>query len=140
VEQLRSSAADAGAPLVVMAASDPANAYALALPDEDRDPLTRPRGSGALLVTRGGRVVISAEGRGRRLRIAPDVADAELTSAAEALARHIMEPRPAGRRRRDLIVETIDGVRAPASPRASAFAAAGYRSTGTDLRVLAPVG
>jgi hypothetical protein len=91
-------------------------------------------------VTRGGRVVIAAEGRGRRLRIAPDVADAELTSAAEALARHIMEPRPAGRRRRDLIVETIDGVRAPASQRASAFAAAGYRSTGTDLRVLAPVG
>ena len=48
---------------VVMAASDPANVYNLPLELVDRDPLSRPRGSGALLVMRGGRVAIAVWGR-----------------------------------------------------------------------------
>ena len=51
-------------PIVVMAASDPANAYALPLDSmaaDARDPLARPRGAGALLVTRGGGVLLSVE-------------------------------------------------------------------------------
>ena len=53
-----------------MAASDPANVYSLPLESVERDPLSRPRGIGALLVTRGGRVAIAVEARGKRYTVA----------------------------------------------------------------------
>ena len=67
VEWLRTVASEdqSAAGFVVMAASDPANVYNLPLELVDRDPLSRPRGSGALLVMRGGRVAIAVEGRGK---------------------------------------------------------------------------
>lgn len=57
-------------PFVVISASDPANVYGLPIEGGERDPLSRPRGTGALLVTWGGRVALSVEGRGRRVVIA----------------------------------------------------------------------
>src|SRR4029077_12005237 len=53
VEWLRTVASEdqSSAGFVVMAASDPANLYNLPLELVERDPLSRPRGSGALLVT-----------------------------------------------------------------------------------------
>ncbi len=120
------------APFVVMATSDPANAYAIA-PDpvtgqaSERDPLSRPRGAGALLVTRAGRVAIAAEGRGRRLTIASGLSPEEVTAAARALAAYVDASPAVGRRKREMVVETIDGAAATASAHLDAFRRAGYR-------------
>ncbi|MDQ6717973.1 MAG: DEAD/DEAH box helicase [Gemmatimonadota bacterium] len=74
---------------VVMAASDPANVYTLPLETIERDPLGRPRGSGALLVTSAGRVALSVEGRGKRIVEAGWLSDEEASSARAALAEHL---------------------------------------------------
>jgi ATP-dependent Lhr-like helicase len=91
VEQLRAIAAedDAEKPFIALAASDPANAYNLPLDLADRDPLSRPRGSGGLIVTRGGRVAISVEGRGKRVVIADWLEKASVRKAKEILAEHL---------------------------------------------------
>ena len=91
VELLRATAAQdpADAPFVVLAASDPANIYNLAIDSELKDPLSRPRGGGALLVTRGGRVAISVEGRGRRIVIADWMTREEVERAKEILSKHL---------------------------------------------------
>lgn len=73
----------------VMAASDPANVYNLPLELVDRDPLSRPRGSGALLVMRGGRVAIAVEGRGRRFSVADWLSPDDITEAKKALLDHL---------------------------------------------------
>ena len=80
---------------VVMAASDPANVYNLPLELVDRDPLSRPRGSGALLVMRGGRVAIAVEGRGRRFSVADWLSPDEIAAAKEALLEHLRGERSA---------------------------------------------
>ncbi|MGK2963205.1 MAG: hypothetical protein ACSLFK_13860 [Gemmatimonadaceae bacterium] len=79
-----------GKQFVVLASSDPANVYNLQLPDSaDRDPLSRPRGSGALIVTVGGRVALAVEGRGRKV-VAADWLDADgIRKAKEVLAEHL---------------------------------------------------
>jgi ATP-dependent Lhr-like helicase len=91
VEMLRTIAAESAEakPYVVLATSDPANIYGMQLAQADIDRLARPRGSGALLVTRGGRVAISVEGRGRRLVIADWMDKQEVLRAKEVLARHL---------------------------------------------------
>jgi ATP-dependent Lhr-like helicase len=91
VELLRATAAQdpAEAPLVVLAASDPANVYNLAIDPALRDPLSRPRGGGALLVTRGGRVAVSVEGRGRRIVIADWMTREEVERAKELLSSYL---------------------------------------------------
>ena len=132
VERLREARdAGAGAPLVVMAASDPANPYSLPLEGVERDALTRPRGRGALLVTRGGRVLLAVEGRGARVTLAPGLPAEEVTAAASALVRHIATGLTPARRRKPIVVRQIDGVPANASPRVDALVAAGFRR-GTD--------
>src|SRR5690606_18676223 len=61
------AAGDAGvADVVVLAPSDPANVHSL--PAAGADAMARPRGAGALIATIGGRIVITSEGRGARLR------------------------------------------------------------------------
>jgi ATP-dependent Lhr-like helicase len=97
VEWLRAVASEdpSGAGFVVMAASDPANVYNLPLELVDRDPLSRPRGSGALLVMRGGRVAISVEGRGRRITIADWLSSEEITAAKKVLLEHLRGERSA---------------------------------------------
>lgn len=76
-------------PYVVLAASDPANVYNLPIDLADRDPLSRPRGAGALLVTRGGRVALSVEGRGKSVTAADWMTRDEIQRAKETLAAHL---------------------------------------------------
>ena len=136
VDALRNVASDAEAPPVTMAASDPANAYALPLPvgDDERPQLARPRGRGALLVTRRGRVVIAVEARGRRVNTAADATPDDVAAAVASLVEHLTLPLPGVGRRRDLEVETIDGAAATRSPHAAAFTALGFRRDGLKLR------
>jgi hypothetical protein len=91
VELLRAAAAEdaSSAPFVVVAASDPANVYNLAIDFSVLDPLSRPRGSRALLVTQAGRVAIAVEGRGRRLIIAEWMKREDVDRAKEILAAHL---------------------------------------------------
>ncbi len=76
-------------PLVILAASDPANIYSLPMDLADKDPLSRPRGAGALLVTRGGKVVLSIEGRGRRVVVRQGIVREEIQQAKELAALHL---------------------------------------------------
>ena len=91
VEWLRAVVSEdqSSAGFVVMAASDPANIYNLPLELVDRDPLSRPRGSGALLVTRGGRIAIAVEGRGRRFSVADWLSPEETAAAKKALIEYL---------------------------------------------------
>jgi len=95
VERLREVAAathegaDEDVPFVVVAASDPANPYSLPLDLADRDPLSRPRGTGALLVLRRGRVALSVEGRGKRVTAVSGLSRDEETTARGMLAEHL---------------------------------------------------
>jgi ATP-dependent helicase Lhr and Lhr-like helicase len=97
VEWLRTVASEdqSSAGFVVMAASDPANVYNLPLELVDRDPLSRPRGSGALLVTRGGRVAIAIEGRGKRFSVADWLTADDLTAAKKAVLEYLRGERGA---------------------------------------------
>ena len=81
--------ADTDKPYVVLAASDPANVYNLPLDLADRDALSRPRGAGALLVTRGGRVALSVEGRGKSVTTAEWMTREEAQRAKAVLAAHL---------------------------------------------------
>jgi ATP-dependent Lhr-like helicase len=139
VELLRSeSGTNADAP-VVLVPSDPANVYNLFLAgDVERDPLGRPRGSGAMLVTVRGRVIIASERRGGRLRVNESATSDEVRDAALALGGRLVG-RVGGVRRRDVVVETIDGVRSAGSRWVEAFVEAGYRGMGTGLRYFAGV-
>jgi ATP-dependent Lhr-like helicase len=133
VEMLRAPS-EGEEPAVAFATSDPSNVYTLPVAaGTEVDPLARPRGAGATLVTRGGRIVLAAESRGARLRVRPDATPAEVRAAALALADRLLAQQ--GRsRRRDLVIETIDGERAAGSRYADALRDAGFRSMGTGLR------
>ena len=91
VEMLRTIAGedDTEKPYVALATSDPANIYSLPVDTIDRDQLSRPRGTGALIVTRGGRVAMSVEGRGRRVVAADWMTRDEIIKAKEVLATHL---------------------------------------------------
>jgi ATP-dependent Lhr-like helicase len=91
VEWLRAVATEdpSARSFVVMATSDPANVYNLPLEIVDRDPLSRPRGSGALLVMYGGRVAIAVEARGRRFTVASWLSAEEVAEAKRALVDHL---------------------------------------------------
>jgi len=97
VEWLRAVAGEdrSTAGFVVMAASDPANVYNLPLESIERDPLSRPRGSGAVLVTRGGRIAIAVEARGKRFTVADWLSPDEVVAAKKALAEHLRGERSA---------------------------------------------
>ena len=139
VEMLRATGSDAEDATVVMATSDPANVYSLPLTEGVAvDPLARPRGTGAMLVTRGGRIVLSVESRGARIRVAERAAEDDVREAAMELGRHLVTRRRTSKKR-DMVVDTIDGERAAGSRWTEAFLEAGYRSMGTGLRYLAGV-
>jgi ATP-dependent Lhr-like helicase len=91
VELLRSIATEetGSKPYIALTMSDPANIYNLPMDLADRDPLSRPRGSGALIVTRGGRVALAVEGRGRRVIAAEWMTKEEILRAKERLAEHL---------------------------------------------------
>jgi ATP-dependent Lhr-like helicase len=139
VEMLRATGPDAEDAVVAFTTSDPSNVFALPLgAGVSVDPLARPRGPGATLVTRGGRIILSAESRGARLRVRQDASSDDVREAAQALGDRLVA-RYGLARRRDVIVETIDGERAAGSRWAEAFLEAGYRSMGTGLRYYAAV-
>ena len=128
------------APVVVMAASDPANVYALpTMTDGSAEDasvaLARRRSRGALLATRAGQVLLVAEGRGRRITTRPGLSAADVATAARALAQRLVESTDG---RHDPVIETIDGIAAATSPFAAAFGAAGFRATAAGLRFYAP--
>jgi len=91
IELLRAIGAEdpSSAPFVVLAASDPTNVYNLPIDAVRGNDLARPRGSGALIVTRAGRVALSVEGRGRRMTIADWIPREEVDQAKELLSRHL---------------------------------------------------
>lgn len=132
VEELRSLPEDEEP--TIIAAADPANVFAFPLAGgAARDPFVRPRGTGTLLVSIGGRVVMMAERRGSRVTVRPDADEASITHAAKSLVRHL-----ARRIRRDLVLETIDGEPATTSRHAAPFVAAGFRRGASGLRLLRP--
>ena len=139
IELLRASGtATTHPPIVIMAASDPANPYAIAASAGAESPsvdLLRRRGRSALVATRAGEVILVAESRGRRLTIKPGASATDVTEAARALAQRLVDFSDA---RRDPVVDTIDGAAAATSPWAAAFAAAGFRPTSSGLRFYTP--
>lgn len=129
VERLRAQPdLDAQAPIIVMSAGDPANPYTLPLESIARGSLVRPRGAGALLLTRRGNVILNAEGRGKRISIAPDASDADVTEASRLLGEYLSRGTPAGARAaRDPRIEIVNGEAAGASAHAEAIMDAGWR-------------
>ena len=125
--------------IVVMGTSDPANVYSLPLAEGTAsDPLGRPRGAGAMVVTLEGRIILTSESRGTRLRIAPTASTDDVIEAARTLGERLVK-RYGKARRRDVIVETIDGERASGSRWADAFVEAGFRMMSSSLRYFAGV-
>ena len=134
VDMLRSAPpSDSQEEPVVMATSDPANVHALPLSGVERDPVTRPRGSGAFLVSVAGDVVLSAEGRGRRIFVRAGGEPAVIQAALVALVTRL-SPAGALARRQDVVVETIDGEPAASSRWADVLRTAGFRNEGRSLR------
>jgi ATP-dependent Lhr-like helicase len=132
VEQLRAASGGDDA-LLVMSASDPANVWSLKLLNPDpTDAALRPRDASALLVTRSGMVVLTAERRARWVRVRPGLAADLTTAAVAALLNHVTS-----RRSRDITIETIDGDRATNSEHVKAFLDAGLRLVSGGLRYYA---
>jgi len=132
VERLREVRDSTDAPWIVMAASDPANPYSLALDAAPPLPLSRPRGRGALLVTRRGRIGMTVEARGRRLSIAPELTDEEIELATRALAAALTRSHVAWSR--SPIVESVNGVPVHGSPHVVTLLRAGLRREVNGLR------
>ncbi|HEY6218471.1 MAG TPA: DEAD/DEAH box helicase [Gemmatimonadaceae bacterium] len=134
VDMLR-AAPTADAPVIVLAASDPANVQNLPLPPERRDSFARVHGRG-WVATIAGRVVLVAESRGKTIRVRPDASETDVARAAKAIADRLVRR---GSRPRDVIVEMIDQQVAARSPHYPAFAEAGFRRTTRAIRYYAPV-
>jgi len=124
----------AGAPVVVLAATDPANAYGAALPWPARPGETpgshRPgRKAGALVVLAAGQLVLYVE-RGGKTLLSWTSDPATLGPAAAALA-DAVHAGALGR----LTVERADGADVYDSPLAQALEEAGFRPTPRGLRL-----
>ena len=129
VESLREAAPEDAEP-VVISVTDPANVFALPLPqDPARDSFVRPRSRSALLVSIAGMVVMIAERRGERILIRPETSDEVVARAAKALVGDLLR-----RTKRDLTIETIDAQPAGGSKYLDAFQRAGFRRGASGLR------
>ena len=84
---------------------------------------------------RAGTVLLSAEGRGRAVRVRPGLEAGAVAEASRALAEHLVRNAITARGR-DLIIERIDGEDAAWSPHAQAFIDAGWRRATRVLRWL----
>jgi ATP-dependent Lhr-like helicase len=118
----------------VLAAIDPANAWGAALPWPPlRDPASRPaRRVSASVVLVDGALALWIEPRARR------IATAELSSDVVELALSVGVPALASRtRRRELLIEVIDGEPAARSPWQTALARVGARADYRGLVVRA---
>ena len=119
VERLR-ALEDAPEQALVIAAADPAQLYGAGLRWPHADVRPPARRAGAQLVAVGGRPVLSVHAGGKSLRVLgrPD----DVQPALEALTAAVR----AGRHRR-LVIDTIDGEPAVASPLAERLLALGFR-------------
>jgi ATP-dependent Lhr-like helicase len=125
IDRLREAPRGQAQRVDVLAAVDPANAWGSALPwPELRDPDARPaRRVGATAILVDGTLAVWLEPKGRRIATAAGVP----TETIE-LACAVGLPRVAAKqRRRELLVETIDGEAAGSSPLARGLIAAGAR-------------
>jgi ATP-dependent Lhr-like helicase len=136
VDRLRATARDeAGAPALVLAATDPANPYGAALPWPERPSEDGKRGhqparkAGALVVLADGRCALYVERGGRTLLSFTDDVDV-LQPAADALALAVRDG-VLGK----LQVERADGTPVAASPLGEALESAGFRPTPRGLRL-----
>jgi ATP-dependent helicase Lhr and Lhr-like helicase len=121
---------DESARPIVLAATDPANAWGALLDWPPARGEARPqRAAGALVVLRDG-ALLGWLGRARHALITfPSESGASAATAlAEALAAMVD-----GGEKRALLVATVDGVEASASPVAASFVAAGFASTARGL-------
>ncbi|MEP7348209.1 MAG: hypothetical protein ABI877_23285, partial [Gemmatimonadaceae bacterium] len=126
---------DAPATPVAMATSDPANVYALPLSgDVEADPLARPRGAGSVIVTSEGRIVLTSEGRGRRLRVREGADAALVRQAVAVLLEHLTARGPLRRSSSFIETDTINGEPASSSAYANSLQEAGFRSSGGSMR------
>ncbi|MBL9019974.1 MAG: DEAD/DEAH box helicase [Myxococcales bacterium] len=124
IDRLREAPRGQAARVDVLAATDPANAWGSALPwPELRDPAARPaRRVGATAILVDGALAVWLEPKARRIVTAP------LPEDTIELALAVGLPRLAAKaRRRELLVETIDGLAAGESPFARGLLAAGAR-------------
>ncbi len=124
----------AGAPVIVLAATDPASAFGAALawparPDETPGSHRPGRKAGALVVLSGGELVLYVE-RGGKTLLSWTSDQARLAPAAAALAEAVR----AGALGR-LTVERADGAGVYDSPLARALEEAGFRPTPRGLRL-----
>ena len=130
VEHLRAAASSGDDGYVAMTASDPANVWSLKLmSDAEMNAMPRPRDPRALLVTRNGEVILTADARMRWVRVRSGTTPDGITAAVTALLNHVVT-----RRARDITIETIDGERAPTSEHVKAFVDAGLRLIPAGLR------
>jgi ATP-dependent Lhr-like helicase len=125
IDRLREAPRGQAARVDVLAAVDPANAWGSALPwPQLRDPDARPaRRVGATAILVDGALAVWLEPKARRVSTA-----AGLAAESIELALSVGLPRVAARqRRRELLVETIDGDTAANSPFARGLIAGGAR-------------
>ena len=120
-------------PLLAMVAGDPANPYALPLDAAPVGSLARPRGPRGLLVMQGGEPLLSADSRLRRVSVRADAVPDAVAAAVRTLVVHATRAVP-GRKRRDIVVEQVDGQPAAASRWVAAFTAGGFRVSANGLR------
>jgi ATP-dependent helicase Lhr and Lhr-like helicase len=106
VERLRSQRADADAPPIVLAATDPAQPYGAALPWPKRDDDTRrpQRVAGAYVVLAGAEPVLYVERGGKGIVTLVEADDPRLRPSLEALATFVI-----GGRGLKLSLEKVDG-------------------------------
>jgi ATP-dependent Lhr-like helicase len=106
VERLRSQRADADAPPIVLAATDPAQPYGAALPWPKRDDDARrpQRVAGAYVVLAGAEPVLYVERGGKGIATLVEADDSRLRSSLEALAAFVT-----GGRGLKLSLEKVDG-------------------------------
>ncbi len=128
VDRMRSLPADSGA--LVLAATDPANAFGAALPWPEHPGTHRPgRKAGALVVLVNGELCLYVERGGKSLLSWSDDTDV-VQPAADALALAVRDGM-LGR----LSVERADGAAVAHSPLAEALEAAGFHPTPRGLRL-----
>jgi ATP-dependent Lhr-like helicase len=136
VERLREVAAESEPPAVAMSVRDPANAYrwARAVRSEVADasaPVLRAR---SIVVTRGGRPILAVEARAERIRVMPNVNEADVTAAVQALTRRLRQQTANNAvSLREHRIRQIDDTSAVRSGSADAFVAAGWRKVGLEL-------
>jgi ATP-dependent Lhr-like helicase len=127
IDQLRAARERSGPQeVVLLAATDPANAYGAVLPwpaSRHQDAGQPRRSAGASIVLVDGELALHLDRSGRQLLSFPAAGGSEMVALAAGALRGLL----ADRRRRALRIERIDGEPALDSPLRTAFEQAGFR-------------